>query len=321
MPLLQKTLDQFSSKLPLKPYCSDDLQFGLKVRPKHIALGKRYIQQNHPFYLNYFVFDLDYQTAYVDFFYSMVGVPAPNLIVENPDNGHAHFVYELATPIYNTDASRPKPIQYGHAVYTALREVLQADVGYTGLITKNPLHQSWRTHVLRDEPYSLQQLADKLDLTTRKINKEVPLDEAVGLGRNCYLFNRVRHWAYIEIRQFRGKTYNAWFDAVLQHCLKLNTQFTLPMNHNEVKGIAKSISRWVWKRDSYCYQEFIDRQTRKSKLGASKGGASRSAQYADARIRAQQLKAQGMNNTAIAKELGVDRKTVRRWFSKVGQCS
>lgn len=319
MPLLQKTLDQFSSKLPLKPYCSDDLQFGLKVRPKAIALGKRYIQQNHPCYTHYFVFDLDYQSAYVDFFYSMVGVPAPNLIVENPNNGHAHFVYELETPIYNTDASRPKPIQYGHAVYQALREVLQADVGYTGLITKNPLHQSWRTHALRNEPYSLQQLADKLDLTTRKINKAVSLDEAVGLGRNCYTFNACRLWAYVEIRQFRGKTYNAWFDAVLQHCLKLNTQFTLPMNYAEVKGIAKSISRWVWKRDSYCYQEFIDRQTRKGRNGGLKGGVARSAQYADARIKAQYLKEQGLNNTAIANELGVDRKTVGRWFSKVGQ--
>jgi hypothetical protein len=319
MPQLQKTLDQFSSKLPLKPYCSDDLQFGLKVRPKAIAIGKRYIQQNHPCYTHYFVFDLDYQTAYVDFFYSMVGVPAPNLIVENRENGHAHFVYELETPIYNTDSSRPKPIQYGHAVYSALREVLQADVGYTGLITKNPLHQSWRTHVLRNEPYSLKQLADKLDLTTCKINKEVPLDEAVGLGRNCYLFHTVRHWAYIEIRQFRGKTYNAWFDTVLQHCMKLNTQFTIPMQHNEVKGIAKSISRWVWKRDPHCYAMFIERQSMRGRNGGLKGGVARSAQYADARIKAQQLKKLGMNNTAIANELGVDRKTVIRWFSKVGQ--
>lgn len=50
-----------------------------------------------------------------------------------------------------------------------------------------------------------------------------------------------------------------------------------------MRGIAKSIARWVWKRDSYCYQEFIDRQTRKSKLGASKGGAIRSMRYQDKR--------------------------------------
>lgn len=316
MPLLQKTLDQFASKLPLKPYCSDDLQYGLKIRPKHIAIGKRYLQQNHPCYTHYFVFDLDYQSAYVDFFYSMVGVPAPNLIVENPDNGHAHFVYELATPIYNTDASRPKPIQYGHAVYTALREVLQADVGYTGLITKNPLHQSWRTHVLRDEPYSLNQLADKLDLTTRKINKEVPLDEAVGLGRNCHMFHTVRHWAYVEIRQFRGKTYNAWFDSVLQHCMKLNTQFQVPMLYNEVKGIAKSIARWVWKKDSYCYQEFIDRQTRKGRNGGLKGGKTRSNSYALVRVKALEMIESGMTQKEVASVLNVTDRSIRNWVKK-----
>ena len=46
------------------------------------------------------------------------------------------------------------------------------------------------------------------------------------------------------------------------------------MQYNEVKGIAKSIARWVWKRDGYCYQEFIDRQKRRGTIGGrkSKGG-------------------------------------------------
>ena len=44
--------------------------------------------------------------------------------------------------------------------------------------------------------------------------------------------------------------------------------------YGEVKGIAKSIARWVWKRDGYCYQEFIDRQKRRGAIGGkkSKGG-------------------------------------------------
>ncbi len=39
------------------------------------------------------------------------------------------------------------------------------------------------------------------------------------------------------------------------------------MQYNEIKGIAKSISRYCWKKDAYCYQEFIDRQSRKGALG------------------------------------------------------
>lgn len=270
MQQLSLGLEQFTDNLPSKPYCSDDLNFGLQIRPKNLALLKRYIQPNHPYYTHFFVFDLDYPTAYVDFFYSMVGVPTPNLIVENPENGHAHYIYQLETPIYQTDASKPKPIQYGNAVYLALRGILDADTGYTGLITKNAVHEHWRTHILREQPYTLDQLSDRLDLTTGQINKQIKADEAVGLGRNCCVFHTVRKWAYVEIRKFRGKTYNQWLDTVIEECSKVNNQFTLPMQYNEVKGIGKSIARWVWKRDGYAYQEFIQRQAYKGSLGGKK---------------------------------------------------
>lgn len=314
MQQLPLALEQITNKFPEKPYCTDDLSYGVKVRPKAIALLKRYIQANHPYYTNFLIFDLDSPTAYVDFFYDMVGIPTPNLIIENPENGHAHYVYQLATPIYNTDASRPKPIQFGNAVYTALREVLQADKGYTGLITKNALHEHWRTHLLREQPYTLKQLSERLDLTQHKITKPIAPDEAVGLGRNCCVFHTVRHWAYVEIRKYRGKTYNQWLQGVIDRCTALNSEFTAPMSYNEVKGIAKSIARWTWKRDSYCYQEFINRQSIKGRKGGLKGGAVRSAQYQDKRQEAHKLKAQGKNNTEIAKELGVHRNSINTWL-------
>jgi hypothetical protein len=317
MQQLSLALEHIINKFPVKPYCSDDLSYGVKVRPKAIALLKRYIQANHPYYTNFLIFDLDSPTAYIDFFYDMVGVPTPNLIVENPENGHAHYIYQLATPIYQTDASRPKPIAFGNAVYLALREVLEADVNYSGLITKNALHEHWRTHLLREQPYTLKQLSERLDLTQHKINKPIAPDEAVGLGRNCCTFHTVRRWAYVEIRKYRGKSYNQWLQGVIDHCMTLNGQFTVPMGYNEVKGIAKSIARWTWKRDPYCYQEFIERQSIRGRKGGLKGGAVRSAQYADQREQAKQLKENGMNNTQIAKQLNVTRMTVFRWLNGV----
>lgn len=308
-------LEQFKDKLPNKPYCSDDLHLGLQVRPKHLALLKRYIQPNHPYYTHFFVFDLDSPSAYIDYFYSMVGVPTPNLIVENPENGHAHFIYQLATPIYNTDASKPKPIQYANAVYMALRDALEADKSYSGLITKNAVHEHWRTNILREQPYTLDQLSERLDLTAKQINKEIKIDEAVGLGRNCCVFHKVRHWAYVEVRQYRSKSFNQWLDAVIAQCGSVNLQFTVPMQYNEVKGIAKSIARWVWKRDSYCYQEFIDRQTRKGHLGGLKGGRVRSAQYEDKRKQALELTNKGLTQTQVATILGVSTRTLRNWKS------
>lgn len=317
MQQLNLGLEQFTDRFPNKPYCSDELHFGLRIRPKHLALLKRYIQPNHPYYTHFFVFDLDYPTAYIDLFYSMVGVPTPNLIVENPENGHAHYIYQLKTPIYNTNASNDKPIKYGNAVYLALRQALNADINYSGLITKNAVHSSWRTHVLREQPYTLDQLSERLDLTTKQINKEIKVDEAVGLGRNCCLFHTVRHWAYVEMRKYRAKTYNQWLDGVIAQCCSLNAQFIDPLQYNEVKGIAKSIARWVWKRDGYAYQEFIDRQTRKGALGASKGGKAKRDSYNSKRKQAVHFKANGMNNTEIASKLNVSRMTVFRWLNEV----
>lgn len=309
MQQLSLGLEQFTDNLPNKPYCSDDLHLGLQIRPKNLALLKRYIQPNHPYYTHFFVFDLDYPTAYIDFYYSMVGVPTPNLIVENPKNGHAHYIYQLATPIYQTNASNDKPIKYANAVYTALRQVLDADINYSGLITKNAVHSSWRTHVLREQPYTLDQLSERLDLTTRQINKEIKVDEAVGLGRNCCVFHTVRHWAYVEVRKYRAKSFNQWLDCVIAQCCSVNAQFTVPMQYNEVKGIAKSIARWVWKRDGYAYQEFIDRQTRKGQLG----GKAKGEAYSAKRKQAVALKAKGMSYTDIADKLNVSRRSVIYW--------
>lgn len=313
MQQLSLGLEQIIDKFPNKPYCSDDLHLGLQVRPKPLALLKRYIQPNHPYYTHFFVFDLDSSTAYIDYFYSMVGVPTPNLIVENPENGHAHYIYQLATPIYQTNASNDKPIKYANAVYTALRQVLDADINYSGLITKNAVHSSWRTHVLREQPYTLDQLSERLDLTIRQINKEIKVDEAVGLGRNCCVFHTVRHWAYVEVRKYRAKSFNQWLDCVIAQCCSVNAQFTVPMQYNEVKGIAKSIARWVWKRDGYAYQEFIDRQTRKGQLG----GKAKGEAYSAKRKQAVALRAKGLNNTEIANKLKVSRMTVFRWLNQV----
>ena len=77
-----------------------------------------------------------------------------------------------------------------------------------------------------------------------------------------------------------------------------------------MRGIAKSISRYCWKRDPHCYQEFIDRQTRKGQLG----GKAKGEAYSLKREQAYKLKEQGMNNTQIAKQLNVTRRTIINWL-------
>src|SRR5690606_5415491 len=185
-----------------------------------------------------------------------------------------------------------------NAILRALKRVLNADVGYSGLITKNPFSSQWRVYVRREKPYSLRELNSYLEITWQEANKPIKQDEATDLGRNCCMFHTVRHWAYVEVRKYRGKTYNQWLQGVLDHCLDFNNGFPQPLNYNEVRGIAKSISRYCWKRDGHCYQEFIDRQSRKGSLGGkkSKGGGRPSL-------------------GEPWKEMGISRRT---WFRKFG---
>lgn len=310
MQQLSLILDQFISTIPNKPYASDDLMYGVKIYSKDAALRKVYLQPNHPYYLHNIVFDLDYSASLVEILYSKTGIPLPNLIIENKENGRSHAVYQLKTPVFKTNASRRKPIIYLNAIQRTLQRVLDADVNYAEMICKNPLHSKWRTNTLRQTPYTLDDLANKLEIDWKQINKPIKQNEAVGLGRNCYLFHTARQWAYAAIRKYRGATYNTWLQSVLDHCLKLNEGITDPLGYNEVRGIAKSISRYCWKRDPHCYQEFIDRQTRKGQLG----GKAKGEAYRLKREQAYKLKEQGMNNTQIAKQLNVTRRTIINWL-------
>ena len=138
----------FIGNLPIKPYYTNDLATGLKIRPKNSAISFKYIQPNSPFYQHYFVLDLDYESALSEILYSLNGVPMPNFVAENPQNGRLR-IFELKTPIYTTDASRQKPIMLANAIYLRLRELFNADVGYSGLISKNPMHEQWHTYSIR----------------------------------------------------------------------------------------------------------------------------------------------------------------------------
>ena len=74
--------------------------------------------------------------------------------------------------------------------------------------------------------------------------------EAVGLGRNCTVFNIVSRWAYRNVLDFKknGVTRAGWLREVGLRCLSVNGDFPTPMLENEVKCIAKSIGNWVWTR-------------------------------------------------------------------------
>lgn len=307
--LAKQQLDLFDS-LPNRPYCMDDKPSYMLIRSKAIAIKKPYIQVNPPLTTIYFVFDDDKGDAALSWFDA--DLPTPLWTTQNPENGHCHHCYKLQIPISTSEMASVKAIKYAQAVYYAYALKLGADLAYSQLITKNPVHPQWRTTFWTDRAYTLEYLADFVDLPKR-IPKKL---EQTGLGRNVTLFEKGRHWAYSAVRDYlHHHSSSVWEQKVLSHLENLNEGFEPPLPYVEVKATAKSIARWVWKR--FSYGDFSEIQAKRGAKGGKKGGAVRSAQYQPKRIEAAQLKTEGMNNTQIAKQLGVSRMTVIRWFEGV----
>ena len=303
----------FYQNLPNKPFCTDELGSGLIIRQKKTAIQMPYIQHNPPCFISSLVFDVDTYDAYFSWFDA--NLPMPNWIAKNRLNGHAHVGYMLATPVCTTHNAKQKIIKYTAKIQQAYSLALGADQGYSGLITKNPCNNAWENHIFDVQPYELGYLADFVELQELKTD----LKEVSGLGRNCAMFDTVRKWAYKAIRAHRGGIYNTWFDEVIKHCLSANEAFLEPLPYSEVKSTAKSIATYCWKKDAYCYQEFIDRQSRKGAIGgkrscSSNGGKARSKKYEELRRKCFELKNKGMKNTEISISLSVSRATIINWL-------
>ena len=257
-------LSDFFENLAHKPYCADELLYGLQIRPKKTAINMQYIQGNQPCMLHYFFFDIDRSEAVMA--WHDENLPMPYWTAQTQKNGHAHICYKLEIPLCTSELGSQKAIAYASKVQAGLATKLGADVGYSHLITKNPFHKDWRVEFWTDRAYTLDYLADFVELP-KKLSKR---QENLGLGRNCTLFDTVRKWAYEAIRGHRSSAYDIWLGKVLDHCYSVNNAFLEPLPYSEVKATAKSIATYCWKKDAYCYQEFIDRQSRKGALGGKK---------------------------------------------------
>jgi Primase C terminal 1 (PriCT-1)./Replicase family. len=141
-------------------------------------------------------------------------------------------------------------LRYLAAVERGLCRAVGGDVGYAGLITKNPLHHDWHVIERHWRLWTLDELAADLDLSPANARKWTPEPgEAHGTGRNVSLFHETRHWAYKAIREYWAPNgLSRWSEAVTERVEALNGRFPAPLPYSEVKSVAKSISGWTWRR-------------------------------------------------------------------------
>ncbi|EHX9645509.1 replication initiation protein [Salmonella enterica] len=241
---MSAALQYFEENLPRRPYHTDDLAFGLRISGKGRALLARYIQQNQPHAQFWLVFDVDREGAAID--WSDRNAPAPNITVKNPVNGHAHLLYALNIAVRTAPDASVKALKYAAAVERSLCEKLCADVNYSGLICKNPFHLEWQVMEWREEAYTLDELADYLDLSA---SARRSIDKHYGMGRNCHLFEMTRKWAYRAIRQ-GWPAFSPWLDAVIQRVEMYNASLPVPLSPAECRAIGKSIAKYTYRKFS-----------------------------------------------------------------------
>lgn len=235
--------ESFVEALPNKVRSSNDLEYGCKFRKKEKALQHLYVELPQ-LYKKFIALDIDIPGSF-DLWYHL-GLPPPTYVMVNPENAKCHYLYELKTPVYYTEASRRAPQKYFEATDNALTCMLGADLGFVGHFIKNPLHPYWRV-ICHHATYDLEDFKEwGLDLVGHKKKRKL-LDSLEG--RNTTLFDTLRHWAYIEVR--KCGSYADFQQSVDTEALSINQTFLECLNGvlpaKEVLSTARSVGTWTWR--------------------------------------------------------------------------
>ncbi len=236
--------------LPVFPLASDHFREGVYRMARGPALQRRHIEANPQALSNLLVVDIDHPDSALRALSATGNHPLPTAIVENPTNGHAHAVWGLLEPVTRTERAHLKPLVYAAAVVEGLRRAVDGDAGYSGLMTKNPIHVDWDTLWLGEDLRSLAQLEHELGGHMPQPGWRKPSrarGDVAGLGRNCSLFEDSRHWAYRELRHWFGNP-QGLSDAIHSGVTLQNLEFPEPLPAAEANGIARSITRWITTR-------------------------------------------------------------------------
>lgn len=265
--ILQKEYSRqdFINQIISMPFCTDDFKRdGIYRATKSQALSKVYIEHNNNSFINSIVFDIDSDTGAIA--WEEAGIPIPNLITQNPANGHAHLLYALSSPVCITENASKKPIKLLRGITEGLTSRLNADLCYTGKITKNPLNPQWRTFWNNTERYELNYLRDFID-ESKRLTKKTIVRKIQNEGRNTTLFDNLRFYAYSIIFRFqKAEDFCGFQSALEEESAKINNEFDNPLCHKEIQHTVKSISEWVWHRfDSETFSDIQSARGKKNK--------------------------------------------------------
>ena len=189
--------------------------------------------------------------------------------------------------------ARPKPLAFFRTVGEYYRWFTQADPGYTGVRTHNPLWTgselyTWWGH---KGGYSLGDLASIIPTGWK-----IPPHPTTNVGRNCWLFEHGCKLAGSPHHQL---------DDVLPLLQVLNNTLSPPLGVGEVHGIARSIQKYRDKWDFY--QIDLDYQRARQAAGVW----NRNNKSEDLHFQIALWHLMGWSYDALAKAFQKNRKTIR----------
>nr|WP_011114840.1 replication initiation protein [Rhodococcus sp. B264-1]AAD43817.1 putative theta replicase [Rhodococcus rhodochrous]AAP58733.1 putative theta replicase [Rhodococcus sp. B264-1] len=275
--------------LPFWPLATNDFLEGVYRMRRPAALERRYIEANPQTLSNLLVVDVDHPDSALRALSAAGNHPMPNAVIENSSNGHAHLHWWLREPFTRTEYARRKPLAYAAAVTEGLRRAVEGDIGYSGLMTKNPTHSGWDTHWIHTEPRSLAELEAELGThmpSPRWQHTKAHRDAPIGLGRNCAIFHAARTWATRPglMRNYLPTHDSAGLELALhREVTALNASYTEELPPSEARAIAASIHRWIttrsriWKDGIAVYEATLStiQSARGRKGGVASGQARR----------------------------------------------
>lgn len=251
--------EAYLQTLPQRPYCTNQLGRKPRILDASRAAEFANIQHNAPLVWRWMIFDIDGEDSYTRA--EDRGCPPPNFIALNRDNGHGHAGYLLETAVTAFEASSSRAIRFYTDVERGMTHRLGADLAYSGFLAKNPLHKRWETDWQAVKPYRLDTLNDYLD----RSDKRRPDARMVSpLARNASLFEALRKWAYgnwFRIKRGGGKQTDLLHE-IQRIADGLNASFKNPLSAPEIRGICRSVAKWVWEK--FSLERFSEIQRRRA---------------------------------------------------------
>jgi hypothetical protein len=241
-------IEKYKSQIQEYALCCDDFSTGVYRRHKEQALKNKYIAFNNKYFINGLVFDIDNKNGAIA--WDLEGLPKPNVIIQNTNNGHAHLLYALKNPVLKTSIAKIKPLKLASIIQCGFTDRLKADRAYADVLMRNPLNTNESRTIWGNlPPYELYHLADFVSDNIKNKNVKHNRSDIYGLGRNVNLFEDLRQIAYKDVLRYKSnKLYNDFFNDTFSKAIILNnfSNTTDPLSHNEVKQICQSICKWTW---------------------------------------------------------------------------